>query len=63
MFSVDPSDSETVPLPDQFPANPANGEDWAKLADADNTSPATRPAASADVRTSLEANSFISGFH
>ena len=62
MFSVDPSDSETVPLPDQFPAKPANGEDWAKLEVVDNKRPTTKPAAIVDFRTSLEANSFIIRF-
>jgi hypothetical protein len=51
-----------MPLPDQFPAKPANGVVWAKLGEADSVRPAIRPAAIVDFRISLEANSFIAGF-
>ena len=59
----DPSASVTVPLPDQFPAKPAKGALWPKLADAERVRPAIRPAAIVDFRTSLGANSSIFGFH
>src|SRR3954454_11973137 len=40
MRSLDPSSSVTVPPPDQTPAMPANGPDWAWLAGLNNSGPA-----------------------
>src|SRR5882762_1934199 len=62
MRSVDPSDSATVPLPDHDPSNPANGPDWAWLADTDNISAAPMPAALIACPKRLEPNRFILRF-
>jgi hypothetical protein len=62
MRSVDPSDSETVPLPDHVPSKPANGPDWALPADTDIMSAAPTPATLIDRQNKLEPNRFISRF-
>src|SRR5882672_185432 len=62
MRSVVPSDSATVPLPDQDPSKPANGPDWAWLADTDNINAAPTPAAAIARPKTLEPNSFILRF-
>src|SRR6266850_4249160 len=62
MRSVVPSDSATVPLPDHDPSKPANGPDWAWLADSDNINAAPTPAAVIARPRILEPNSFILRF-
>src|SRR5690348_8021716 len=63
MCSVEPSESETVPVPDHAPSKPANGpEDWAWPADTDNISAAPMPAALIACPNRLEPNSFIVSF-
>src|ERR1700716_1887947 len=62
MRSVVPSDSATVPLPDHVPSNPANGPDWAWLADTESISAAPRLAALIARPKRLEPNRFILRF-
>src|ERR1019366_7385104 len=63
MRSVVPSESATVPLPDQAPLKPANGPDWAWPADTDNImSAAPTPAALIACPNKREPNIFISSF-
>src|ERR1017187_6633763 len=63
MRSVVPSESATVPLPDQAPLKPANGPDWAWPADTDNNmNAAPTPAALIACPNKLEPNIFISSF-
>src|SRR5882757_4525468 len=62
MRSVVPSDSATVPLPDHVPSKPANGPDWAWLADSDSISAAPMPAALIARPKRLEPNRFILRF-
>src|SRR5882757_3661658 len=62
MRSVVPSDSATVPLPDHVPSNPANGPDWAWLADTESISAALRLAALIARPKRLEPNRFILRF-
>jgi hypothetical protein len=60
--SLDPSDSETFPLPDHAPLKPANGLDWAWPADTENNSAAPTPAALMACPNKLEADGFILSF-
>src|ERR1700710_3137433 len=62
MRSVVPSDSATVPLPDHVPSKPANGPDWAWLADTESISAAPMPAALIARPKRLEPNRFILRF-
>src|SRR5882757_1933453 len=62
MRSVVPSDSATVPLPDHVPSKPANGPDWAWLADTESISAAPMLAALIARPKRLEPNRFILRF-
>src|SRR3990170_2653670 len=62
MRSTDPSESVTVPLPDQLPSKPTNGPDWAEPADTDSISAAPIPAVLIARPNELEPNRFISSF-
>lgn len=62
MRSVDPSASETVPLPDQAPSKPTNGRDWAYPAETDKTSAAATAAAFMTCPNKPEPNRFILSF-